>query len=113
MLTDIEIANQAKPFKISRIAAKLNLTAEDIEPYGKYKAKLSRAKTAELASRTMTARPIAASARLSETQAAPVPNGSHPLRTPVSRGAHILLTAQTPTPPGEAKSTLSIRLAQP
>ena len=64
MLTDIEIANQAKPFKISRIAAKLNLTAKDIEPYGKYKAKLSRAKTAELASRTMTARPIAASVRL-------------------------------------------------
>ena len=111
MLTDIEIANQAKPFKISRIAAKLNLTAEDIEPYGKYKAKLSRAKTAELASRTMTARPIAASARLSETQAAPVPNGSHPLRTPVSRGALILVTALTPTPAGEGKSTVSIGLA--
>ena len=111
MLTDIEIANQAKPFKISRIAAKLNLTAEDIEPYGKYKAKLSRAKTAELASRTMTARPIAASARLSETQAAPVPNGSHPLRTPASRGALILVTALTPTPAGEGKSTVSIGLA--
>ena len=97
--------------KISRIAAKLNLTAEDIEPYGKYKAKLSRAKTAELASRTMTARPIAASARLSETQAAPVPNGSHPLRTPVSRGALILVTALTPTPAGEGKSTVSIGLA--
>ena len=111
MLTDIEIANQAKPFKISRIAAKLNLTAEDIEPYGKYKAKLSRAKTAELASRTMTARPIAASARLSETQAAPVPNGSHPLHTPAPRGALILVTALTPTPAGEGKSTVSIGLA--
>ena len=111
MLTDIEIANQAKPFKISRIAAKLNLTAEDIEPYGKYKAKLSRAKTAELASRTRTARPIAASARLSETQAAPVPNGSHPLRTPAPRGALILVTALTPTPAGEGKSTVSIGLA--
>lgn len=135
MLTDIEIANQAKPFKISRIAAKLNLTAEDIEPYGKYKAKLSRAKTAELASRTMTARPIAASARLSgaplppsfqasatapDTPAGtadspvlstPVPNGSHPLRTPASRGALILVTALTPTPAGEGKSTVSIGLA--
>ena len=111
MLTDIEIANQAKPFKISRIAAKLNLTAEDIEPYGKYKAKLSRAKTAELASRTMTARPIAASARLSETQAAPAPNGSHPLHTPAPRGALILVTALTPTPAGEGKSTVSIGLA--
>lgn len=111
MLTDIEIANQAKPFKISRIAAKLNLTAEDIEPYGKYKAKLSRAKTAELASRTMTARPIAASARLSETQPAPAPNGSHSLRTPAPRGALILVTALTPTPAGEGKSTVSIGLA--
>ena len=111
MLTDIEIANQAKPFKISRIAAKLNLTAEDIEPYGKYKAKLSRTKTAELASRTMTARPIAASARLSETQAAPAPNGSHSLRTPAPRGALILVTALTPTPAGEGKSTVSIGLA--
>lgn len=111
MLTDIEIANQAKPFKISRIAAKLNLTAEDIEPYGKYKAKLSRAKTAELASRTMTAHPIAASARLSETQAAPAPNGSHSLRTPAPRGALILVTALTPTPAGEGKSTVSIGLA--
>lgn len=111
MLTDIEIANQAKPFKISRIAAKLNLTAKDIEPYGKYKAKLSRAKTAELASRTMTARPIAASVRLSETQPAPAPNGSHPLRTPAPRGALILVTALTPTPAGEGKSTVSIGLA--
>lgn len=111
MLTDIEIANQAKPFKISRIAAKLNLTAEDIEPYGKYKAKLSCAKTAELASRTMTAHPIAASARLSETQAAPAPNGSHSLHTPAPRGALILVTALTPTPAGEGKSTVSIGLA--
>ena len=111
MLTDIEIANQAKPFKISKIAAKLNLTAEDIEPYGKYKAKLSRAKTAELASRTMTAHPIAASARLSETQAAPAPNGSHSLHTPAPRGALILVTALTPTPAGEGKSTVSIGLA--
>ena len=111
MLTDIERAYQANPSNISRIAAKLNLTAEDIEPYGKYKAKLSRAKTAELASRTMTARPIAASARLSETQAAPAPNGSHPLHTPAPRGALILVTALTPTPAGEGKSTVSIGLA--
>ena len=33
MLTDIEIAYQAKPFIISRIAAKLNLTADDSELY--------------------------------------------------------------------------------
>ena len=49
MPTDIEIANAAKPFKISRIAAKLDLTDEDIIPYGHYMAKISRAKTAAFA----------------------------------------------------------------
>ena len=49
MPTDIEIANAAKPFKISRIAAKLDLTDEDIVPYGHYMAKISRAKTAAFA----------------------------------------------------------------
>ena len=49
MPTDIEIANAAKPFKISRIAAKLDLTDEDIIPYGHYMAKISRAQTAAFA----------------------------------------------------------------
>ena len=49
MPTDIEIANAAKPFKISKIAAKLDLTDEDIVPYGHYMAKISRAKTAAFA----------------------------------------------------------------
>ena len=152
MLTDIEIANQSKPFKISRIAAKLNLTAEDVEPYGKYKAKLSRAKTAELAARTMAAHPAArtlpampdtadalsAASRLDATPApsssspqaaapkpdapsaspqaaAPKPDAPsaspHPLSTAPRRGALILVTALTPTPAGEGKSTVSIGLA--
>ena len=110
MLTDIEIANQSKPFKISRIAAKLNLTAEDIEPYGKYKAKLSRAKTAELA-----ARPNTAPSSNSPQAAAPKPDAPsaspHPLSTAPRRGALILVTALTPTPAGEGKSTVSIGLA--
>ena len=42
MLTDIEIAQQAKMLKIQEIAAKLGVSAEDIEPYGHYKAKLSQ-----------------------------------------------------------------------
>ena len=138
MLTDIEIANQSKPFKISRIAAKLNLTAEDVEPYGKYKAKLSRAKTAELAARTMAARPAArtlpampdtadapsaasrpdatpAPSSCSPQAAAPKPDAPsaspHPLSTAPRRGALILVTALTPTPAGEGKSTVSIGLA--
>lgn len=42
MLTDIEIAQQAKMKKISEIAAKLGIAEEDAEPYGHYKAKLSQ-----------------------------------------------------------------------
>ncbi len=41
MLTDIEIAQQAKMKKITDIAAQIGISAEDIEPYGHYKAKLS------------------------------------------------------------------------
>ncbi len=41
MLTDIEIAQQAKMLKITRIAENLGIDEDDIEPYGHYKAKLS------------------------------------------------------------------------
>lgn len=41
MLSDIEIAQQAKMLKINRIAENLGISEEDIEPYGHYKAKLS------------------------------------------------------------------------
>ena len=40
MLTDIEIAYEAKPKPIKEIAAKLGLTEDDISPYGKYIAKV-------------------------------------------------------------------------
>lgn len=40
MLTDLEIAQQAEMKPIREIASKLNLTEEDIESYGKYKAKI-------------------------------------------------------------------------
>ncbi len=43
MLTDIEIAQQAKMKKIGEIAAGLSIDEEDIEYYGHYKAKLSEA----------------------------------------------------------------------
>ena len=41
MLSDIEIAQQAKMQKITDVAAKLGISEDDIELYGKYKAKLS------------------------------------------------------------------------
>lgn len=42
MLSDIEIAQQAKMLKIGEIAAKLGVSEDEIEPYGHYKAKLSQ-----------------------------------------------------------------------
>ena len=41
MKTDIQIAQEAKMFPITEIAAKLVITADDLELYGKYKAKIS------------------------------------------------------------------------
>jgi formate--tetrahydrofolate ligase len=41
VLSDIEIAQQAKLEPIQQIAAKIGLTEDDLEPYGKYKAKVS------------------------------------------------------------------------
>ena len=40
-MTDIEIARNTKLEKIEKIAKKLNIKEEDIECYGKYKAKIS------------------------------------------------------------------------
>ncbi|MCH5202958.1 MAG: formate--tetrahydrofolate ligase [Oscillospiraceae bacterium] len=41
MLTDIEIAQQTKLKPITEIASNLNIKEEELEPYGRYKAKLS------------------------------------------------------------------------
>lgn len=41
MLSDLEIAQQSKMIKINEIAKKLNLTQDEIEMYGNYKAKIS------------------------------------------------------------------------
>lgn len=41
MLSDIEIAQQAKLQPINEIAGKAGLSEDDLEPYGKYKAKVS------------------------------------------------------------------------
>ena len=39
MLTDVQIAQQAKMQPIKEVAAKLGLVEDDLELYGKYKAK--------------------------------------------------------------------------
>ena len=39
-MSDIEIAQSVKPHHIKNIAEKIGITEEDLELYGKYKAKL-------------------------------------------------------------------------
>ena len=78
-MTDIQIAQAAKKENIVEIAKRLGLTEDDIEQYGKYKAKVN----------------------LDVLQKINRPNGKL-----------ILVTAITPTPAGEGKSTVTIGLTQ-
>lgn len=77
MLSDIEIAQRAKLQPISEIAASAGLSEDEIEQYGKYKAKISPS--------------VMARSR--------------------ADGKLILVTAITPTPAGEGKTTTTIGLA--
>ena len=79
MKTDIEIAQSAKIKPVVEVAEKLGLKADDLELYGKYKAKL----------------PLAL---IDEKR--------------IARAKLILVTAITPTPAGEGKTTTSIGLTQ-
>ena len=78
-MTDIQIAQAAKKQNIVEIAKKIGLTEDDIEQYGKYKAKVN----------------------LDVLQKVKRPDGKL-----------ILVTAITPTPAGEGKSTVTIGLTQ-
>lgn len=49
MLTDIEIAQQTKLVPIARIASELGILEEELEPYGRFKAKLNDSLTQRLA----------------------------------------------------------------
>ncbi|MCK4980873.1 MAG: formate--tetrahydrofolate ligase, partial [Candidatus Delongbacteria bacterium] len=80
MLSDIEIAQRAKMKKITEIAKSIGLSADDIELYGDYKAKIKFEAIEKLKDR--------------------------------SEGQLILVSAITPTPAGEGKTTVSIGLAQ-
>ena len=77
-LSDVQIAQAATIRHIDEIAAKLGLKPEQLEHYGKYKAKIN-------------------------------PNDA--FRLPEKRGKLILVTAISPTPAGEGKTTVTIGLA--
>lgn len=79
-MTDIQIAQATKMEHINEIAKKLGLTENDIEQYGKYKAKVNLNVLEE--------------------------------RKDKPNGKLILVTAITPTPAGEGKSTVTIGLTQ-
>ena len=76
--SDIEISQAAKPEYIVNVAAKLGIKEEDLELYGRYKAKISPQVLKNLKDK--------------------------------SDGKLILVTAITPTPAGEGKTTVSVGL---
>lgn len=78
--SDIEIAQATKMEPIVKVAAKLGLTEDDLELYGKYKTKVSLELWNKIKDR--------------------------------KNGKLILVTAITPTPAGEGKTTTSVGLAQ-
>ena len=80
MKTDIQIAQEAKIENIIEIAKKVGLTEDDIERYGKYKAKVNLDVLKKLENR--------------------------------KDGKLVLVTAITPTPAGEGKSTVTVGLTQ-
>lgn len=80
MKTDIQIAQEAKMENILNIAKKIGLSEDDIEMYGKYKAKVNL----DVLEKSKDKKD----------------------------GKLILVTAITPTPAGEGKSTVSVGLTQ-
>lgn len=80
MKTDIQIAQETQMLHINEIAKKIGLSEDDIEQYGKYKAKVD----------------LDVLKRHKEKE----------------NGKLILVTAITPTPAGEGKSTVTIGLTQ-
>ena len=78
-MTDLEIAQNATLLPVKEIAKKLNINEDDIDPYGKYKAKL----------------PL----YLIDAQK-------------IKNSKLVLVTAITPTPAGEGKTTVSIGLTE-
>ncbi len=82
-MTDIEIAQKNVMVPVADVAAKIGIEAQDLEMYGPYKAKITMKKLREFQAKASN---------------------------PEKRGKLILVTAITPTPAGEGKSTVSIGL---
>ena len=78
-MTDLEIAQKAEMLPIKEVAKKLHIAEEDIDPYGRYKAKL----------------PL----QLIDPEK-------------IKKSKLVLVTAITPTPAGEGKTTVSIGLTE-
>lgn len=78
-MTDIEIAKTTELKKITEIAGKLGITEDEIETYGKYKAKISGKLYKKIKNK--------------------------------EDGKLVLVTAMSPTPLGEGKTTISISIA--
>ncbi|WP_454978274.1 formate--tetrahydrofolate ligase [Capnocytophaga ochracea] len=78
-MTDLEIAQKAQMLPIREVAKKLNISEDDLDPYGKYKAKL----------------PL----HLIDAEK-------------MKKSKLVLVTAITPTPAGEGKTTVSIGLTE-
>lgn len=81
-MTDIEIAQKNKMIPVAEVAAKIGITADKLENYGPYKAKITFEELRALQEKAAS-----------------------------KSGKLILVTAVTPTPAGEGKSTVSIGLA--
>lgn len=81
MLSDIEIAQRSTMLPIVEIAEKINLIEDDLELYGKYKAKINLKRINQLAGQKKPA------------------------------GKLVLVTSINPTPAGEGKTTVSVGLA--
>jgi formate--tetrahydrofolate ligase len=80
MLTDIEIAREARLKPITEIAAALGIESDELYPHGRYKAKISLAVLQRLLDRP--------------------------------QGKYVVVTAITPTPLGEGKTTTTVGLGQ-
>ena len=81
-MTDIEIAQKNKMIPVAEVAAKIGISADKLENYGPYKAKITFEELRALQEKAVK-----------------------------NPGKLILVTAVTPTPAGEGKSTVSIGLA--
>ena len=78
-MTDIEIAKSVKLEKITKVAEEIGISEDELELYGKYKAKISDEVTKKIKNK--------------------------------KDGKLVLVTAMSPTPLGEGKTTISISIA--